>query len=29
MMKESMENQEINEESYNGSYKATQKNDSN
>ncbi len=29
MMKESMENQEIDEESYHGNYKATKKNDSN
>jgi hypothetical protein len=28
MMGESMENQEIDEKSYNGSYKATKKNDS-
>ncbi len=28
MMGESMENQDIDEESYNGSYKATKKNDS-
>jgi major membrane immunogen (membrane-anchored lipoprotein) len=28
MMKENMKNQEIDEESYNGSYKATKKNDS-